>query len=330
MYHRAQAYGIRYSPQAVRLRSKIIEWSIEITNPSHWTGARLEETGIALLSSGNAECLYGDQLTALRFYDHGRSWFRRWRLSDSMWMSSHNVAFKMLFWWYRVFNAGSVCCTRNYVVSEENPLAQKQLEEDFETFWSFVTRTRELAVQQSLMTTGNTTCQRRTVFKRGSFFRDLLELRPTLAGSTQRRRQLYCQFLVLSFIHTALLELKDSFGGTETYLVKLFQQIAEMGLTADEFPIYSLLWLYQKDPLLSHSVAVAGVSAASQIALRLTGLGLSILNSALMTYLELDEESTGIVNLPHLVKILFHGMALSPDDWRFTDPVKDTLPLSNR
>jgi hypothetical protein len=216
------------------------------------------------------------------------------------------------------------------VVSEGNPFAQKQLEEDFETFWSFVNRTRELAVQQSLMTTGNTTYRRRTVFKRSSFFRDLLELRPTIAGSTQRRRQTYCQFLVLSFIHAALLELRDSSKETETYLMKLLQQTAEMGLTADGFPIYSLLWLYQKDPLLSHSLTVADISAASQIALRLTDLGLLILNSALVAYLELDEEATGFVNLPYLEKTLFYGMVFRPDDWRFTDHVEATLLLSTK
>jgi hypothetical protein len=325
IHHRARVHGIKYSPQAMRLRSSLARWSMEITNPSNWNGERLGETGLALLSSANAECLYGDQSTALQFYDHSRSWFRRWRLSGSMWTSYHDVALKMLFWWYRVLNAGSVCCTRNYVVSDGNLFAHKQLEEDFETFWSFIGRARELAMQQCLMTAGSTTVRRRTLFKRGSFFRNLLELRPSLSGSIQRRRQIYCQFLVLSFIHGALLELKDSFEETETYLAKLLQQAAEMDLTSDAFPIYSLLWLYQKDPILSYSAVVAQISAASQIALRLTDLGLSILNSVLMAYLELDDEPAGIVNLPHLEKTLFYGMVFSQDDWKFTESMEDTM-----
>jgi hypothetical protein len=330
MYHRAHVQGIKHSPHAERLRSSFIRWSIDVTNPSNWNGEHLEETGMALLSSANAECLYGDQSMALQFYDRGRSWFRRWRLSGSMWTSYHNVALKMLFWWYRVLNADSICCTRNYVVSEGNLFAHKHLEEDFETFWSFVHGARELAMQQSLMTMGSRTVRRRTEFRRGGSFHTLLQLRPSLARNTQRRRQFYCQFLVLCFVHAALLELKDSFMETETYLADLLQQTAKMDLTADEFPIFSLLWLFQEDQLLSYSAMAASVSAASQITLRLTDLGLSLLNSALIAYLELDDGPAGAANLPYLERTLFYGMVFNPDDWNFTASMEDRMPLSTK
>ena len=134
------------------------------------------------------------------------------------------------------------------------------------------------------------------------------------------RRQIYCKFLVLSFIHAALIQLQTSEADTEIYLSKLLQCIAEVDASADECPIYSLLWLLQKESSLSQFATFAQLAAGLQIALRLTDTGLSILNSALLGYLDLSDQ-----RLPYLEKTLFHRMVFKPEDWKFTESLDNMI-----
>ena len=320
LYHRAAVSGYEDPQQFARLRPRLTRWALEATEPSNWTGENLEETAIGIMSFGSAERLYGHAQIGQHFYDRVRQWFRRWRLHTDDWLSSQNVRLKILFWWYKMIGPDiPVYCGGGAPVHH-------QLEEDFDTFWGFMQDIRELAVRQMVASTGDKRSKRRTFFGQDGRFVSLFQLSPVILPGPKHRRHAYCQFVVLCFTHAGLLELQDSAFGTEAWLRFLDQKLASP-LSGDEYPAYSLLWLFQKCPYQTDVARFSQIYASSQIALRLNNTGLSILNRVLMAYLALDEAENWGASLPYLEKSLFRGMVFEPDEWRFVELPETQPPM---